>query len=596
MGPSRVVATGQVNEVDAANMKKKSPFIRIMHYFPRKGLFFTGLILNIVVGVCPIVMNIIMGGLTTLMTTSTNFADGVVDYVIYMAIYCACFIVLSYLRDIFAGLSGPWFLTDIRTALYKKLMAIDIKFFDRIPTGTLLNRFTSDCATLNEVYISKFFQTVSFIAQSIVGIIVALVYAWQATLAICIGFILSGVVFYVGELVIGKLWESFNKSTSDATTKAEQVISAFRTVKSFDNEMLEAEKHRKSLEEVNNVYKKTSLVTGVKDGLIVIIVNAMIIGFLYFASWIILKRESWGMENGDLFLVVGCIIFTTIGIQQALTLFDDFLKASVSANMILDVLEAPIEVNQREGKVLDHPVKGKIEFKNVYFKYESSDQYALQNLSFTVQPGETVALVGESGCGKSTTLQLLQRFYDVESGEILIDDQNIYEWSPEYLRSQISIVPQSPVLFSMSIMDNIRYSKKDATEKQISDAAQIGNAHSFIMTLPENYKTVVDISSLSGGQKQRICISRAVLLNAPILLLDEATAALDTESERLVQESLEVARKGKTAITVAHRLATVINADRILVFKDGSIIESGKHQELLAKNGYYADLIKYQLQ
>ena len=333
-----------------------------------------------------------------------------------------------------------------------------------------------------------------------------------------------------------------------------------------------------------------------KDGVIIIIINSMLIGFLYFASWILLKKGGWGMENGDLFLCVSCILFTTMGVQQALTLFDDFLKAEVSASMILDVIEAPIEVNQRAGQVLDHPVTGKIEFRNVYFKYESSEQYAIKNLSFTVQPGETVALVGESGCGKSTTLQLLQRFYDVESGEILIDDQNIYELSPQYLRSQISTVPQSPVLFTMSIMDNIRYSKPNATEKEVYDSAEIGNAHSFIMTLPENYKTIVDISSLSGGQKQRICIARAVLVNAPILLLDEATAALDTESERLVQQSIEIARKGKTAITVAHRLATVINADRILVFKDGAIIESGKHEELLAKNGYYADLIKYQLQ
>ena len=592
---SSKVATSE-DEVLEEVKERGNPYFRIMKYFPRKALYFSGLIFNIIVGVCPVVMNIIMGGMTTAMTTTTDFKDVVVDYVIYMAIYCACFIVLSFIRDTLAGLSGPWFLTDIRNAIYKKLMALDIKYFDRIPTGTLLNRFTADCATLNETYIAKFFQTINNIAQALSGYIVALVYAWQATLAITIGFILIAITFYVGERIIGKLWVTFNNSISDATTKSEQVITAFRTVKSFDNELYEAEQHRKNLEVVNSVFDKTSLVTGVKDAIILIITNAMIICFLYFSSWILLKRPSWGMENGDLFLVVGCIIFTTIGIQQALTLFDDFMRANVSAYKVLEILEQPIEVDQRQGEVLDHQLKGKIEFKNVYFKYETCENYAIKNLSFTVEPGETVALVGESGCGKSTTLQLLQRFYDIESGEILIDDKNIYDLSPQYLRSQISIVPQSPVLFSMSIMDNIRYSKPTASERQIADAAQIGNAHDFIMTLPENYKTIVDVTSLSGGQKQRICISRAVLLNAPILLLDEATAALDTESERLVQQSLEVARKGKTAITVAHRLATVINADRILVFKEGSIVESGKHQELLAKHGYYADLIKYQLQ
>ena len=234
-------------------------YIRIMKYFPRKALFLSGLILNIIAGVCPLVMNIILGDMATLMTTTTEFSDEIIDFIIYLAIYLVCFIVISFTRDILAGLSSPWFLTDIRKSLYNTLMAIDIKFFDKIPTGTLLNRFTADCATVNEVYISKFFMTISFLAQAIGGFIIALVYAWQATLAVCIGFILSAIIFYIGEKIIGKLWITFNKSTSDATTKAEQVISAFRTVKSFDNELSEAEKHRKNLEEVNKVYNKILL-------------------------------------------------------------------------------------------------------------------------------------------------------------------------------------------------------------------------------------------------------------------------------------------------------------------------------------------------
>jgi ABC-type multidrug transport system fused ATPase/permease subunit len=204
--------------------------------------------------------------------------------------------------------------------------------------------------------------------------------------------------------------------------------------------------------------------------------------------------------------------------------------------------------------------------------------------------------VGESGCGKSTTLQLLQRFYEIEEGQILVDDVDIKTHSPMFLRSQISIVPQSPVLFSMTIKDNVRYIKPHATDDEVAQAAQVGNAHNFVMELPSNYNTIVQQTSLSGGQKQRLCISRAILADAPIMLLDEATAALDTESEQLVQQSLENVRHGKTAIVVAHRLATVMNADRILVFQNGHVAESGTHKELIGKGGIYADLVKFQLE
>ena len=583
-------------EVAEQKEHKGSRYFRIMHYYKRSGFFIAAIVLTIITGICPMIMNIIIGDMVTKVTTSDNFKDDVIDSVIEVAIYCACYSVLMIVKDIISGNANPWFLTDIRRALYEKLMALDIPFFDLNQTGTLLNKFTSDCAILNEVYISKFLQALSSIAQALAGIIVAFIYSWQTTLACFIGFPLCCVVYWVGECLVGRLWTQFNQSTTNASTKAEEVIAAFRTVKSFDNELLETEKFRVSLDEINRVYDKTSLLIGSKDAAIILIINCMLIGFLYFASWIIINRPSWGLENGDLMVLVSSIIFTTIGCTQALAIIDDFSRAGVSAEKVLEVLEEPIQVNQREGNVPEGSFKGKIEFKDVSFKYQTCDKYAVRHLSFEVEPGQTVALVGESGCGKSTTLQLLQRFYEIESGEILIDGTNIKSLSPQYLRSQVSIVPQSPVLFTMSIRDNIKYAKPDATDAEMSHAAEIGNAHPFIMTFPDNYNTVVEQASLSGGQKQRICISRAILMDSPILLLDEATAALDTESERLVQQSLEVARKGKTAIVVAHRLATVINADRIFVFKDGQIVESGKHQELLEKNGYYADLIKFQLQ
>ena len=320
------------------------------------------------------------------------------------------------------------------------------------------------------------------------------------------------------------------------------------------------------------------------------------LGFIiYYGCYLIIKKPYLNYESGSMFIMFVSLIMSVFGLSQAFSISEDMSKANISAAKILEILETKPDKDRKEGKEIGK-VKGKIEFRDVCFKYESASSNAINHLSFTINPGETVAFVGESGCGKSTTLQLIERFYEIQSGQILIDDQDISKLSAVSLRSNISIVPQSPVLYSMTVLDNIRYSKTDATKKEVVEAAKIGNAHNFIMTFPEKYMYKAHQTSLSGGQKQRICISRAILANSPILLLDEATAALDTESEKLVQDSLEKFRKGKTAILVAHRLATVKNADRIFVFQNGRIIEEGNHEQLLAKGGFYADLVKFQLQ
>jgi ABC-type multidrug transport system fused ATPase/permease subunit len=305
------------------------------------------------------------------------------------------------------------------------------------------------------------------------------------------------------------------------------------------------------------------------------------------------------LEPGDMMVLMMALMLGTMGISQGLAMVDDFKKAGMSSAKLLNLIDARPKVDRHDGEHSingEKTVRGKVEFRDVGFKYQTQTSWAVRNLSFTVEPGQTVAFVGESGCGKSTTLQLIQRFYDVQEGAILIDGVDIKTLAPEFVRKQISIVPQGPVLFSLSVRDNVRYAKPDATEDEVAHAAQVGNAHNFIQELPENYNTTVQQTSLSGGQKQRICISRAILQDAPIMLLDEATAALDTESEQLVQQSLESVRHGKTAILVAHRLATVINADLIFVFKDGHIEETGRHTELLARDGLYADLVRFQLQ
>jgi len=311
------------------------------------------------------------------------------------------------------------------------------------------------------------------------------------------------------------------------------------------------------------------------------------------------RKPYMGLGSGDLMIIQMSAMMSVMGVSQSLGQLADFSKAQVSAAKVLALIEKKPATDRQEGLwTLDGQahIVGKIEFRDVGFKYQTREEWAVRHLSFVVEAGQTVAVVGESGSGKSTMLQLLQRFYEIAEGEILIDEVDIRTLAPVFLRSQIASVPQSPVLFSMSILDNIRYTCPDADQAQAAEAAAIGNAHNFIMELPDQYATTVQQGALSGGQKQRVCISRAILQNAPILILDEATAALDTESEHLVQQSIETVRHGKTAIAVAHRLATVMNADRIFVMRDGCVVESGTHRELLAQDGFYADLVKYQLQ
>ena len=469
-------------------------------------------------------------------------------------------------------------------------------FFDQVQAGELLSKITTDCTLVSDIYFSKGTSASEAIGQVISTIILSFIVSWQITLA-CIGcYILTYLIYFITSKFSNKYWPLYTKATSDANTKAEEIITSFKTVKAFNNELYELQKYRSSLENETSVFNSVGLVSSIKDGLVHLIMYLMVTLILYFSCWVIQEKPDWKLESGDIIILIMCANCAALAISLAITTSEEFKKANSSANNILKAMEINAETNSSQGEDPPNAVQGKIEFKDVMFKYKTRDTYASNHMSFVVNKGETVALVGESGCGKTTVLQLLQRFYEIESGEILIDDVNIKNWSPQYLRAQIAVVSQNPVLFSMTIKDNIRFSKANADDSEVMEAARIGNAHDFIMALPDNYDSEVQTSTLSGGQKQRICISRAILENAPILLLDEATAALDTESERLVQESLEQVRKDKTAIIVAHRLATVVNADKILVIKDGHVIESGSHTELLEKKGYYSQLVKFQLQ
>lgn len=579
---------------------------RAIWLIPNKCLFFVCMISAIVGGCAVIVMNIFMGDMMTsllgggdveAMMSDPDGASGWVQkqvntmalrmfYVVMamMVIQCFCYGLRAHI--------GSGYVLSIRCKILEIIFEQDIDYFDAMSTGVLIGRMSQDVTLLKEQAVDKLIDSITNGSQAIAGFILAFVYSWKVGLVAFSGVPICGAIFMIGDCCVERMWKTYNDTTSAAAANAEEVITSFRTVKAFDNELASADKYVSGLWSVYDVLKKTSVIKGSQNGVMMFFVWGLCGLITFYCGYLVLYEN---VESGTIVVVMTGMLMGSLAGSQAFSSVSGFKKARYSAFKILQLLHKKPKINRRDGNSLGS-VSGKVEFRDVKFKYSTRDEYAVNGLSFTINAGETVALVGESGCGKSTTLALLERFYELESGQILIDDVDISTIAPQNIRKHVAIVPQGPVLFSMSVRDNIRFGKPDADNDTVENAGRVGNAHNFVVDLPTGYDTIVQQTSLSGGQKQRLCIARAILSDVPILLLDEATAALDAESEQLVQNSLEQVRHGKTAILVAHRLSTVRNADRILVFKEGQIVETGTHDELLMQDGIYSELVKHQLQ
>uniref|UniRef100_A0A452US15 P-type phospholipid transporter n=1 Tax=Ursus maritimus TaxID=29073 RepID=A0A452US15_URSMA len=459
----------------------------------------------------------------------------------------------------------------------------------------LEEEMTTDVSKINEGIgdkIGMFFQS---IATFFIGFIVGFTRGWKLTLVILAISPVLGLSAAIWAKILSSFTDKELLAYAKAGAVAEEVLAAIRTVIAFGGQKKELERYNKNLEEAKRIGIKKAITANISIGAAFLLIYASYALAFWYGTSLVLSNEY---SIGQVLTVFFSVLIGAFSIGQASPSIEAFANARGAAYEIFKIIDnkPSIDSYSKNGHKPDN-IKGNLEFKNVHFSYPSRKEVKiLKGLSLKVESGQTVALVGNSGCGKSTTVQLLQRLYDPDEGRISIDGQDIRTFNVRYLREIIGVVSQEPVLFSTTIAENIRYGRGNVTMDEIKKAVKEANAYDFIMKLPQKFDTLVGDrgAQLSGGQKQRIAIARALVRNPKILLLDEATSALDTESEAEVQAALDKAREGRTTIVIAHRLSTIRNADVIAGFEDGVIVEQGSHRELMKKEGVYFRLVNMQ--
>ena len=490
-------------------------------------------------------------------------------------------------------LAGERVITRVRKDLYHAIMAQEVAFFDKERTGDLMSRLASDTATLQGSVSSNISYGLRNLIQLIGGI--ALLIYTSPRLTLLILAVVPAIA--IGAVVYGRRIRRLSRQVQDAIAEgqaiAEESIAGVRTVRAFAAEEAEAGRYGGAIDRALGLARKR------------IRASALFMAATSFAGYASAALVFWyggklvargEMSAGDLtsFLVYTLLVGFALGALA--DLWADFLRSLGAAERVFELLDRRPTMANRGGRSLER-LAGAVALDAIDFRYPNRpDVTVLGNLSLAIAPGEVVALVGPSGAGKSTIAALLLRFYDPDAGAVRVDGVDLRELDPLWLRRQIGLVAQEPLLFSTSIADNIRYGRPEASDQEVEAAARAANAESFILQFPDRYQTLVGERGiqLSGGQKQRIAIARALLVDPRILVLDEATSALDAESEHLVREALERLMEGRTTLVIAHRLSTVRGADRVVVLDRGAIVESGRHDELVAQGGLYRRLVERQ--
>ncbi|NXF01571.1 MDR1 protein, partial [Smithornis capensis] len=485
----------------------------------------------------------------------------------------------------------------IRQKFFFAVLHQEMAWFDTTQIGMLNTRLTEDINTIHQGIGDKICIFLQYFTTFLEGIIIGFIYGWKLTLVVLSISPLLAASAAVWSTLLASLTAKELSAYAEAGAVAEEILTAIRTVVAFNGQQKALAKYDANLEMAKSVGVKKSIITNTSLG---------VSQFLIFASYALafwygtkLTAEDEHYDIGRVLIVFFSVLVGAFSLGQAAPNLESVSKARGAAYEVYKIINKKrlIDSSSKEGYKPDRLI-GEIEFRNIHFSYPSRpDVKILKGLDLKVQTGKTIALVGASGCGKSTTVQLLQRFYDPDQGEITLDGRDIRTLNIKWLRENIGIVSQEPVLFATTIAENIRYGREDISDAEIERAAMEANAFDFISRLPDKFNTMVGErgAQLSGGQKQRIAIARALARNPKILLLDEATSALDTQSESIVQAALDKARAGRTTIVIAHRLSTIRTADTIAGFEKGVVVEQGTHRELMLQKGVYYSLVMQQV-
>ena len=497
--------------------------------------------------------------------------------------------ILIYWNGILSVIISSSIYKNITDDLYVKIQSLDMEYFSRTKIGELMIKVLNDPSNVNYLIIESF-NMVSEVFRAVVCLIIAFYKDWKLTLGVLVIAPILMVTVKRYSKKLKKSGRARQEATGILNSKLQETLSGIRVIKAFAMEKEEIKDFKKKSMELKRVALKSARYTSKSSAISEAINYIMVAMLLMFGGFRVLRGNHF--TTGDFITIVGAISSMYTPVKRAISRYNEISMNIPSIGRIFEILDVVPEIADAPECVKFEEFRSDITFENVDFSYKDNDEKILKNINLVAKKGETVALVGNSGGGKSTLVNLIPRFFDVDAGMITIDGINVKDYKIKSLRKKIGIVPQETFLFGGTVLENIRYGNQQASVEEVIEAAKKANAHEFIEKLEQGYETEIGERGvkLSGGQKQRISIARAILENPQILILDEATSALDNESEQLVQDALEKLMKGKTTFVIAHRLSTIINSDKIVVIQQGEIKEVGSHEELLDKDGIYKSL------
>lgn len=562
------------------------------YYWPYKSYFLWSMFFLLIVTGITVVYPMILQ-----LTIDEAVLGGKTEWIPYLSLGFIAIMAVkglaTYIYQYTGDLFGIHSVYKLRNSLYEKLQFLPFRYYDNAKTGDLMSRLTADVEGFRFFLSFGFSELIRFVLLIVISFSVMFYYSPSLTFVTLATLPFLAIVVYKFDKAVHPAFRGIRKSFGRLNTKVQESISGINTVKSLSREEHEIGKFNNSNGDYKSQYLATSDIWAKYFPLMEFLGNASVVLLLSYGGFLVINGDLLPGELVAFYSLVWYIMWPIMNLGFVINLFS---QSKASGERLLEILEADNEIKDKEQAIEIERIIGEVEFKNVTLRYGKDDNEAIRDISFKAHPGKIIGLIGATGSGKTSITQLITRFYEPVEGNVLIVGKDVSDYSLNSLRKNIGIVLQESFLFSSSIKANISYGRPEATMEQIIDAAKRADAHNFIMELPDGYDTLLGERGmgLSGGQKQRIAIARAICINPSILILDDATSAVDMETEFKIQNALNEVMKGRTTFIIAHRISSLKHADEILVLEDGQVVERGKHNELLQNGGPYQRIYEIQ--